>query len=53
VNLNVIGLDGRPRVKNLKELLEEWLEYRIETVTRRLKFRLDRWKSGCTSSTDC
>ena len=42
VNLNVIGLDGRPRVKNLKELLEEWLEYRIETVTRRLKFRLDK-----------
>ncbi|MGH8403138.1 MAG: DNA gyrase subunit A, partial [Gammaproteobacteria bacterium] len=42
VNLNVIGLDGRPRVKNLKELLEEWLEFRIETVTRRLKFRLDK-----------
>ncbi|MDE2461689.1 MAG: DNA topoisomerase IV subunit A, partial [Gammaproteobacteria bacterium] len=42
VNLNVVGLDGRPRVKNLKELLEEWLEFRIETVTRRLKFRLDK-----------
>ncbi|MGH8402785.1 MAG: DNA topoisomerase IV subunit A, partial [Gammaproteobacteria bacterium] len=42
VNLNIIGLDGRPRVKNLKELLEEWLEFRIETVTRRLKFRLDK-----------
>ena len=42
VNLNLIGLDGRPRVKNLKELLEEWLEFRIETVTRRLKFRLDK-----------
>ena len=42
INLNVVGLDGRPRVKNLKELLEEWLEFRIETVTRRLKFRLDK-----------
>ncbi|MGA9851955.1 MAG: DNA topoisomerase IV subunit A [Gammaproteobacteria bacterium] len=42
VNLNIIGLDGRPRVKNLKELLEEWLEFRVETVTRRLKFRLDK-----------
>ncbi|MGH8278560.1 MAG: DNA topoisomerase IV subunit A [Gammaproteobacteria bacterium] len=42
INLNVIGLDGRPQVKNLKMLLEEWLEFRIETVTRRLKFRLDK-----------
>ena len=42
VNLNVVGLDGRPRVKNLKEMLEEWLEFRIDTVTRRLKFRLDK-----------
>jgi topoisomerase-4 subunit A len=42
VNLNVIGLDGRPKVMGLKELLEEWLTFRIETVTRRLKFRLDR-----------
>ncbi|HKV95939.1 MAG TPA: DNA topoisomerase IV subunit A [Gammaproteobacteria bacterium] len=42
VNLNLIGLDGRPRVKNLKELLEEWLEFRTETVTRRLRFRLDK-----------
>ena len=42
VNLNIIGLDGRPKVKNLKELLEEWLEFRIETVTRRLQFRFDK-----------
>ena len=42
VNLNVIGLNGRPQVKNLKELLTEWLEFRVETVTRRLKFRLDK-----------
>lgn len=42
VNLNVIGLNGRPQVKNLKDLLAEWLEFRVETVTRRLKFRLDK-----------
>jgi topoisomerase-4 subunit A len=40
VNLNMIGLDGRPRVKNLKEILSEWLEYRFQTVTRRLNHRL-------------
>ncbi|MHB8405262.1 MAG: DNA topoisomerase IV subunit A [Gammaproteobacteria bacterium] len=42
VNMNVIGLNGRPQVKNLKDLLAEWLEFRVETVTRRLKFRLDK-----------
>ncbi|MGH8271818.1 MAG: DNA topoisomerase IV subunit A [Gammaproteobacteria bacterium] len=42
INLNVIGLDGRPRVKNLHELLTEWLVFRVQTVTRRLEFRLDR-----------
>jgi topoisomerase-4 subunit A len=42
VNLNVIGLDGRPRVMGLKELLTEWLEFRTTTVTRRLQHRLDK-----------
>lgn len=42
VNMNVIGLDGRPQVKNLKVMLSEWLEYRTETVRRRLQFRLDK-----------
>ncbi|MGE3775184.1 MAG: DNA topoisomerase IV subunit A [Gammaproteobacteria bacterium] len=42
VNLNVIGLDGLPGVRNLKSLLSEWLEYRIETVRRRLQHRLDK-----------
>jgi len=42
VNLNVIGLDGRPQVKNLRMLLREWLEYRTETVRRRLDFRLQK-----------
>ncbi|WP_420465758.1 DNA topoisomerase IV subunit A [Panacagrimonas sp.] len=42
VNLNMIGLDGRPRVKNLKQILVEWLEYRFQTVTRRLNHRLTK-----------
>jgi topoisomerase-4 subunit A len=42
VNFNVIGLDGRPQVKNLRALLEEWLQFRTDTVRRRLQHRLDR-----------
>jgi topoisomerase-4 subunit A len=42
VNLNVIGLDGRPRVMGLKELLLEWLEFRKATVARRLRYRLEK-----------
>ncbi|KHL71200.1 DNA topoisomerase IV subunit A [Pseudomonas flexibilis] len=42
VNMNVIGLDGRPQVKDLRTLLGEWLTYRIGTVRRRLQFRLDK-----------
>ena len=42
VNLNVIGTDGRPRVMGLKALLGEWLEFRLQTVRRRLQHRLDK-----------
>jgi topoisomerase-4 subunit A len=42
VNLNVIGIDGRPRVMGLKALLSEWLEFRQATVRRRLQHRLDK-----------
>ncbi|MFE0499802.1 DNA topoisomerase IV subunit A [Lysobacter soli] len=42
VNFNIIGRDGRPQVKGLKALLTEWLAFRTETVTRRLKHRLDK-----------
>ncbi len=42
VNTNVIGLDGRPQVKDLRSLLQEWLVFRVETVRKRLQFRLDR-----------
>jgi topoisomerase-4 subunit A len=42
VNLNIIGLDGRPKVRGLRDLLLEWLEFRRTTVTRRLQWRLDK-----------
>lgn len=42
INMNMIGLDGRPKVRNLKEILIEWLKFRITTVTRRLQWRLDK-----------
>lgn len=42
VNLNIIGLDGKPQVKDLRQLLSEWLQFRIGTVRRRLQFRLDK-----------
>jgi len=42
VNLNIIGLDGRPRVMGLRDILTGWLEFRTATVTRRLQFRLDK-----------
>jgi len=42
VNFNVIGLDGRPEVFNLRNFLSDWLRFRTETVKRRLRFRLER-----------
>ena len=42
VNLNVIALDGRPRVLGLRDLLVQWLSYRTSTVTRRLEHRLGK-----------
>jgi topoisomerase-4 subunit A len=45
VNLNIIGLDGRPRVMGLKSLLEEWLQFRLDTVTRRLNWRAEKVKA--------
>ena len=42
VNMNVIGLDGLPQVKPLKDFLSEWLRFRIDVVRRRLQFRLDK-----------
>ncbi len=42
VNMNMIGMDGRPQVKDLRSLLEEWLKFRTGTVRRRLQWRLDK-----------
>ncbi|MBG23101.1 MAG: DNA topoisomerase IV subunit A [Idiomarinaceae bacterium] len=42
VNLNMLGLDGRPQVKPILNVLKEWLQYRQQTVTRRLQHRLDK-----------
>ncbi|XOV86058.1 MAG: DNA topoisomerase IV subunit A [Pseudomonadota bacterium] len=42
VNFNMIGIDGRPQVKSLKMLLSEWLQFRSDTVLKRLQFRLDK-----------
>lgn len=44
VNMNVIGLDGRPQVKDLRILLKEWLVFRTDTVRRRLEYRLQKVK---------
>ena len=42
VNMNMIGIDGRPKVRDLREVLVEWLKYRVATVTRRLEHRLEK-----------
>jgi len=44
VNMNIIGLDGRPQVKDLRSLLGEWLVFRTDTVRRRLEYRLQKVK---------
>ncbi len=41
-NFNVIGIDGKPQVKDLRSMLKEWLVFRTETVRRRLQYRLDK-----------
>ena len=42
VNMNIIGNNGKPQVLNLRALLKQWLVFRLETVKRRLEFRLDQ-----------
>tara|TARA_B110000858_G_scaffold89711_2_gene103764 strand:- start:28391 stop:30664 length:2274 start_codon:yes stop_codon:yes gene_type:complete len=42
VNFNMIGIDKRPQVKDIVSLLKEWLQFRTDTVRRRLQFRLDK-----------
>ena len=42
VNLNMIGADGRPQVKSIRQILLEWIEIRKSTVTRRLQYHLNK-----------
>ncbi len=42
VNLNVIGIDGKPGVRSLERILKEWLSFRTTTVRRRLEYRLEK-----------
>ena len=42
VNMNMIGTNGRPQVKNLKQILQEWIAFRVTTVRRRLHWRLEK-----------
>ena len=42
INLNIIGMDGRPIVMNLQQVLKEWLRFRIDVTRRRLEFRLEK-----------
>lgn len=42
VNMNMIGIDGKPGVKNLRMILKEWLTYRVQTVRNRLNWRLEK-----------
>jgi len=42
INMNMIGINGLPKVKALHEILGEWLQFRMVTVRRRLQFRLDK-----------
>ncbi|MFZ5723726.1 MAG: DNA topoisomerase IV subunit A [Pseudomonadota bacterium] len=42
VNMNVIGLDGKPRVMGLVDMLSDWIQFRMVTVRKRLQYRLDK-----------
>ena len=42
LNFNLIGLNNKPKVRNIKEILTEWLEFRQNTVTKRLEYRLEK-----------
>ena len=42
INMNVIGINGKPKVKNLLEILTEWLKFRADTVKKKLNFQLEK-----------
>lgn len=42
VNLTTVGLDNRPNLRNLKDLITDWIKFRFATITERVKWRLDK-----------
>lgn len=42
VNMNVIGLNGKPQVKSLQSMLKEWIQFRLETIKKRTEWRLNK-----------
>ena len=42
INLTMVGADGRPTQKSLRQMLNEWIAFRMQTVQRRTRFRLDK-----------
>ena len=42
INMNIIGIDGRPSVMNLRQILKEWLRFRTDVTRRRLDYRLQK-----------
>ncbi|MBF0573981.1 MAG: DNA topoisomerase IV subunit A, partial [Desulfamplus sp.] len=42
INMNMIGVNGKPEVKNLLTILKEWITFRISVVTKRLEYRLNQ-----------
>jgi topoisomerase IV subunit A len=42
INLTMVGADGRPTQKSLRQMLSEWIAFRLQTVQRRTRFRLDK-----------
>jgi len=42
INMNMIGINGRPEVKPLKTILSEWIKFRLNVVKRRITYRLEK-----------
>lgn len=42
INLTTVGLNGLPKTKNIKEILQEWIDYRFNVMTRRCQWRLNK-----------
>ncbi len=42
INLTMIGLDGRPTLKSLRQMLNEWIEFRHQTIGKRSQYKLDK-----------